>query len=390
MEIQLKDLHPNPFRNIERYKIDRDKVDALKTSIEETTFWDNILARPDGNGGYELAYGHHRQVGLQELGFKTIDIPIRDLDDSTMLRIMANENLSDWATTPAVINETVFAAKAFLDGELGKIKSLNMAQGFLSQVLPNDKSFANAKRDGVGEGIIKKFLGDNWSIHMIREALAVHRSIARADEIEAQREKERQTQYRLQQIQEEEERKLALEKEEKARQRRLERIETQKLELENSKRKAAQLEKEGGDIDRDAYESFDTQAKASDFRKAVKEHKIPKSMQKGLAKEIKTKGISGPSIADRVKQTGDLLHPKQKEFKPTERPHLDKFAEEIGSDATELSGKLTRISNNLDMIFSEHSKTLFYSHLKTLHKKIGEILEKGMNDDNTSVLHPNC
>jgi len=42
MKISVKDLRPNPFRRIEHYPINRGKVDALKNSIKETSFWDNI------------------------------------------------------------------------------------------------------------------------------------------------------------------------------------------------------------------------------------------------------------------------------------------------------------------------------------------------------------
>ena len=169
MEVRVSDLYPNPFRNIEKYKIDRDKVQALKTSIEETTFWDNILARPK-NGGFEIAYGHHRWAALKDLGIDEVNIPVRELDDSTMLRIMANENLADWATTPAVINETIFAAKKFLDGELAKCTDWNHAQDFLNMIFASNSQFENCKKNGVGQSTIKKFLGGNWSDYMIQEA----------------------------------------------------------------------------------------------------------------------------------------------------------------------------------------------------------------------------
>ena len=45
MEIQIKDIRPNPFRNLEAYPPDKEKVKALKESIDSTGFWDNILAR---------------------------------------------------------------------------------------------------------------------------------------------------------------------------------------------------------------------------------------------------------------------------------------------------------------------------------------------------------
>ena len=116
----------------------------------------------------------------------------RDLDDATMLRIMANENLSDWAATPAVINETVFAAKAFLDEELGKYSDYDSSQELLSRLGVKDQAALGAAKKGVGESTIKRFLGSNWSTHMIRESLAVYRSVQEDEDREAQRIRETQ------------------------------------------------------------------------------------------------------------------------------------------------------------------------------------------------------
>lgn len=108
MKIEVKDLLPNPFRHLERYPINRDKVEALKHSIKDTEFWDNLLVRkvPDG-GGYEMAYGHHRLVALKELRYGEIDVPVRKLDDTTMAKIMANENMDEWGHDAAIEQETV-------------------------------------------------------------------------------------------------------------------------------------------------------------------------------------------------------------------------------------------------------------------------------------------
>src|SRR5262245_37674811 len=100
MKIKLKDLEANPFRNISEYPINKEKINSLVKSIKQTSFWDNILARPSPANPkrYEIAYGHHRLMALHKVYGKEskheIDIPIRNLDDATMLKIMANENAS--------------------------------------------------------------------------------------------------------------------------------------------------------------------------------------------------------------------------------------------------------------------------------------------------------
>lgn len=127
MKIAVKNLLPNPFRHLERYPIDRDKVEALKLSIKDTTFWDNLMGRASSVaiGKYELAYGHHRKIALEELGVKEIDIPIRDLSDEVMLKVMAHENREEWAWSADIGQETVRAViEAFGEGliKLPKVK----------------------------------------------------------------------------------------------------------------------------------------------------------------------------------------------------------------------------------------------------------------------------
>ena len=122
MKVKVEDLKPNPYRNMEKYPIDREKTESLKISINETTFWDNILARKV-DGEIQIAYGHHRLLALQELGIKEIDIPIKPIDNSNMIRIMANENMDQWGMNPSTTLETVRATRDYLDGELGKYES---------------------------------------------------------------------------------------------------------------------------------------------------------------------------------------------------------------------------------------------------------------------------
>jgi hypothetical protein len=106
MKILVSDLRPNPFRNIEHYPLDRQKIETLKASIRSTTFWDNLLVRK-ATDGYEIAYGHHRWQALKELKIEEIDIPVRDLDNEMMAKIMARENMEEWAHSAMIEQQTV-------------------------------------------------------------------------------------------------------------------------------------------------------------------------------------------------------------------------------------------------------------------------------------------
>jgi len=172
MKILVSKLKPNPYRRIKQYPIDRVKVDSLKNSIEQTSFWDNIVVREKGNS-YEIAYGHHRLVALQELGIKEVDLPVRDISDADMIRIMANENMDEWRNEPAIYTETVLATKEFLDKEIDKYQDLEHVKNImLNSLFENEQVFKAAKKKGAGREIIHKFLGGNWKKWIIQDALA--------------------------------------------------------------------------------------------------------------------------------------------------------------------------------------------------------------------------
>ena len=154
MKVEIKDLKPNPYRDMNHYPIDETKVQALVDSIKQTGFWDNVLARKQ-NGKIQIAYGHHRLMALQKTMKPNdeIDIPVKTLDDATMIKIMANENMDEWKTSPGVIDETVRTVKKFLSEHPEERK----------KILPHGKESI------VGSPMISAFLG--WPIHRVNYAL---------------------------------------------------------------------------------------------------------------------------------------------------------------------------------------------------------------------------
>lgn len=178
MKVNVSLIDANPYRKIDTYPIDRAKVEALKTSIRETDFWDNILVRksPKNPGRYELAYGHHRITAVRELDIEEIDIPVKDLDDATMLRIMAGENMDIYKSDPRIINETVQVAKEFIDAELARFETWEEYLGAKNSIqIPDAHAFANLKRQGAGRNVICAFLGGNWKPWKVEAALSIIR-----------------------------------------------------------------------------------------------------------------------------------------------------------------------------------------------------------------------
>ena len=161
VKIKLKDLKPNPFRNIEHYPINQEKVKRLEASIKETGFWQNILCRKrDGN--FEIAYGHHRLVAIKNLFSpdKELSVIVQDLSDEMMIKIMGNENDEGYNCMPSVIDDTVKSAKSFLE------ENPDVAR----KVLSSKRS--EFKRVRLGAPMIANFLGENWKVTRVEESLS--------------------------------------------------------------------------------------------------------------------------------------------------------------------------------------------------------------------------
>lgn len=169
MNIQVNQLRPNPFRKIDAYPIDREKVESIKASIEETSFWGNVLVRPVKDG-YEIAYGHHRLVALQELSIKEIDAPVKAIDDGMMIKIMANENRDTYKANRAVTIETVRVARDWLRKQMEG--GWDASDESIRSLFKDAHAFNTASGHGVGRDLIKNFLGGNWKEWEIQEALA--------------------------------------------------------------------------------------------------------------------------------------------------------------------------------------------------------------------------
>lgn len=203
MRVKLSQLQANSFRDMNKYPISDEKVDALVESIKQTDFWDNLLARVVGNeldgqdnlAAYlkglpaafdedgtplftvELAYGHHRWVACQKAGIEEIDIPVKMIDDETMLRIMANENKGDWSSNMLVILETVRQVRNSIAATIAPYEDFEAYEEAGHTFFSKSKPFMNAKSQGVGYKTTAKFLGESWSENDIRNTYGVLESI---------------------------------------------------------------------------------------------------------------------------------------------------------------------------------------------------------------------
>ena len=146
MKVAVKDIRPNPFHP--NLPLNQSKIKQLEANIKSTGFWDNILLR-SFNGGYECAYGHHRLQAVKNVGIKEIDVPVKDLDDATMLQVMAQENMEEMEGSPIWAMEVVKVTFNFLKEQRNLLHS------------DGEQDFSLA---------IAKFL--SWSPHRVQDAYA--------------------------------------------------------------------------------------------------------------------------------------------------------------------------------------------------------------------------
>ncbi len=101
-EIEIQNLHDNPFQHLARPTLDEDGLDELASSIRANGFYGALLARHKRGGPnqYELAYGHRRREAARRAGLTHLPVKIIELTDTQMARIMASENFSREDLTP--------------------------------------------------------------------------------------------------------------------------------------------------------------------------------------------------------------------------------------------------------------------------------------------------
>ena len=310
MKIQVSNLRANPFRRITKYPIDRDKIKGLKASIKETTFWDNIICRKV-DSLYEIAYGHHRLVAIKELGIEEVNIPVRDIDDAAMIKIMANENRDSWKCSPAVINETVWVVRDYLNKELAKYKTweeMSTAGKNTSGHFPKDEHrYGQLRIEGVGRETILKFLGETYQEWEIKSALNT-------------------------------------------------------LDLHKSKF-----------IDRKVVETLPL-SKGDRFKTAVIKSNIPRKKQAELAEELRVNEVPTKEIEEAVRDYGKKLKVKPKDIEPKPLPMLDDYVKETIKVYNDAEVRSKRIRGKLDNIQNSLTRENFILQAKCLRNILNEML----------------
>jgi hypothetical protein len=228
----------------------------------------------------------------------------RPLDDATMLRIMANENMTEWASNPAVMTETVLAARDFIDDELSKCKTWDdfRANKSISPIIETEPEYRSIKGQGAGQKTILSFLGGNWKQWMVQEALATISAI------------------------------------------------------------------EDKRLDKKAVESLKSMHAARAFRIAVDEHEIPIKEQREISLELQASGTdtergTREAVAQSVaKRTGKLV---MANFKPEVLPTLDEHLEKAIGHIIQVNSILEELFDNPALVSSDRMKYFLDLVIKT-------------------------
>ena len=184
--VAIDKINDNPFRNNEAYVYNQKKIDSLKESIADTSFWENLLARKTKDGRIELCYGHHRLQAIKQLveegmvEYAEIRINVRsdvEIPNEVMLKILIQENKDEWGEEAGNLTMSLLQVQAHLETLLPAsktkddfLKRLGSSAGALKV---DERSFTRMKNAGVGASVIQQFLGDTWSRQTIQEALQV-------------------------------------------------------------------------------------------------------------------------------------------------------------------------------------------------------------------------
>jgi ParB-like nuclease domain len=147
MQVNLKSLRPNPFRDFVVDPIDSDAVSKITDSINEDGFWGGVVARKNKSGELEIAAGHHRIEAAKQCGITVADIFVGQIDDEAMIRIYARENSTQRGNGSTAVAGTVASAIRYLARQ-----SLTFGREIASE-----KRGAKVGDQGIGEPAISDF-----------------------------------------------------------------------------------------------------------------------------------------------------------------------------------------------------------------------------------------
>jgi len=110
IDIEITKLRP--AKSQPRTEMKEDAIEELAASIREHGILSPIIARPKGDGNYEIVAGERRWRAAQKAGLLTVPVILKDIEDVRMLEIALVENVQREDLNPV---ELARAYKTLID-----------------------------------------------------------------------------------------------------------------------------------------------------------------------------------------------------------------------------------------------------------------------------------
>jgi hypothetical protein len=152
VNFKLKDIKPNPYRDLLRFPVQVIKVAALVRSIKATGFWPTLIGRIV-NGYPEIAFGHNRLAALREVYGPNHEIPItiEERTDADFIKMMELENSEEYGND---VSSTIQSVRSVVTA---------FAAGVVE--LPAVSSKANTSQLRFAPSFVRGRCHDNLSSH---------------------------------------------------------------------------------------------------------------------------------------------------------------------------------------------------------------------------------
>jgi ParB-like chromosome segregation protein Spo0J len=313
MKVKVKDLEANPYRNLKKYPLDSKKINDLIISIKRNDFWGGLLVRehPTKPGKYQLAFGHHRWAALKKLGYEWAD--------DTIVRKLSDDDMhhrmfAENHETWGARPSCVLENVESARNRLNSILETNTWEtsgDFTRGLFDGQRGFDTAKGMGAGRSVILKYLGGLYNENQVKHALNMLK----------------------------------------------------------------EGESPNGEISLEAVKHLPTLSHAEHFRRAAKEHKIPKEKQEKIAKEVVEEGVGRRGVAGIVAKHS-FTPPEKPKIAEQDKPYLriQNLVAEIDAGGRTLFNKIKLLRSLIKEYEVTDLKGLKVSLLRASLKKLsGEI-----------------
>ncbi len=126
-EVNMADIVPSDFEPQVRRRahFTDEEIEELKTSIEQNGLIEDIVVRPQGDK-YQIVCGERRWLAIKKIGWKQIEVKVRELSDSAAIRVQMEENLQRKQLDPL---EEAFSYKYLMDKANYSVRDLHIKFG---------------------------------------------------------------------------------------------------------------------------------------------------------------------------------------------------------------------------------------------------------------------